>query len=550
MTKQNKILFLFLCVGVVLAFSITWYIGNQYRHAYFQVDIQAFVNTKAQLYYDIGRALNEYDSHKISVLKGKQFSTCRFPLPSQKIYTLRLDPVSTGTTFKLSHPAFVDGYGITIKPLSLQIFLPIQYTSHLDKSDKILTVFAEKVTDPQLLLSLPHPLDLKYGFHWPFFLTLCCLFTLLFYAAHKTLSSNHKYPARKKYPIRLAWGILLILVIVLGSAIFDISNQAKNDSGRQHTPVNKEIFQSHAPQHDVTLTRMDHLKLAATLYGLHKDGPKKPGIILFHGNYPEGRRHPLYQVLSDRLAENGYIVLTIDCAGYGQSEDPFALKKPKAFNLVADAEVALSYMKTIEQIDRNKIFMVGHSMGAYPALKVGIRNSAIKAIAVIGPPRRVYDRLHCPQDTNDILILYTKLRISVYHKYTFASGYTKEVWLQQLLSRDIISFLPYLSRCCHKPLLMLDGEREPSADKKFLRGYYKRCLNPVRYVTLKNASHTCNITKRGEKILYDPDVMNQTVNEITEWFSRGTPFTCNLISLGEKYLRRLIPEFLFLNRDR
>jgi predicted acyl esterase len=67
---------------------------------------------------------------------------------------------------------------------------------------------------------------------------------------------------------------------------------------------------------EVTVVRDDGLKLAASVY-TEGAAERRPAIVLLHGNTHRGRRLPLYKVLASRLAERGYVVLTLDRAGFG-----------------------------------------------------------------------------------------------------------------------------------------------------------------------------------------------------------------------------------------
>jgi hypothetical protein len=66
----------------------------------FVVDIRADTNTVAQLFYDVGRGMNEADSVRLPVTASTQYSTLRFALPSATIRALRFDPIiGPGTIF-------------------------------------------------------------------------------------------------------------------------------------------------------------------------------------------------------------------------------------------------------------------------------------------------------------------------------------------------------------------------------------------------------------------------------------------------------------------
>ncbi|MGH8568744.1 MAG: alpha/beta hydrolase, partial [Gammaproteobacteria bacterium] len=99
---------------------------------------------------------------------------------------------------------------------------------------------------------------------------------------------------------------------------------------------------------EVTVVRDDGLKLAASIY-TEDAGERRPAIVLLHGNTHRGRRLALYKVLASRLAERGYVVLTLDRAGFGESEDPFTTTAPgEPPDPSADVSAALTYLEGLD----------------------------------------------------------------------------------------------------------------------------------------------------------------------------------------------------------
>jgi pimeloyl-ACP methyl ester carboxylesterase len=271
------------------------------------------------------------------------------------------------------------------------------------------------------------------------------------------------------------------------------------------------------PDKDINLKRDDGLKVAGSLYGVRGDIREYPGILLLHGNTPLGRKLPIYKVLATKLVEREYIVLTIDFAGFGGSGDPFALGTKKALNSDRAVYTALNYLRALENVNKNKIYIIGHSMGANAAFSVGIKEASIKKIVVIGPARRTTERLLNPHDRNYFWNRWQDNRKIVYRKQ-FPLWYTKDYWLKTTLDSDMKKYIPYFSQPSHKPLFLIDGEREHKKDKIYLQNFYENITEPKKYLTVPNSDHYFNIEGFCGLNFYDKIVVDRAVDEIDRWF--------------------------------
>ena len=270
------------------------------------------------------------------------------------------------------------------------------------------------------------------------------------------------------------------------------------------------------PDQDIVITRADKIRLAASLYGTREHG-RRVGILLLHGNTPLGRKLGIYKVLASKLAQRGYLVMSVDFSGFGESDDPFQLGNPEALDRDIDVDASLDFLKTLENVDEGQIHVVGHSMGGGNAFSVGIRNPVVKTIVAIGPPRRTEERARNPDDMGYFWKRALNSRIKIYNR-PFPEWYTRTIWFEQRFhSNNINRHIGYLSQPSHKPLLLIDGENESREDKAFLAEYYARIGEPKRYTTIANSDHYANTRSWMGLNVYDSKLIKATVDEIGRW---------------------------------
>lgn len=127
---------------------------------------------------------------------------------------------------------------------------------------------------------------------------------------------------------------------------------------------------------------------------------KFPLVIISHGN---GGSHLLYRTISTYLAKNGYIVAMPE--HYGNNRNNNTLEnttenletRPRHISLTIDFLLSDTWFN--ENIDQNKIGVIGHSMGGYTALALAggiprtkegvvievVTDFRIKAIVLLAP---------------------------------------------------------------------------------------------------------------------------------------------------------------------
>ena len=137
------------------------------------------------------------------------------------------------------------------------------------------------------------------------------------------------------------------------------------------------------------------INLAGTLTLPKKEG-LFPVVILISGSGPQNRDeellgHKPFLVLSDYLTRNGIAVLRYDDRGTALSKGDF--KTATSADFATDVESAIAYLKTRNEINKNKIGLMGHSEGGLIAPMVASKSKDVAFIVLLAGPGIQGDKL-------------------------------------------------------------------------------------------------------------------------------------------------------------
>ena len=99
---------------------------------------------------------------------------------------------------------------------------------------------------------------------------------------------------------------------------------------------------------------------------------------------PNGYR--LFRQVADTLGKRGIAVLRLDDRGYGDSGGDFA--KATSRDFANDIRAAIAWLRTRDDIDHARIFLVGHSEGGMVAPMVAVDEPALAGIVLMAGPAR------------------------------------------------------------------------------------------------------------------------------------------------------------------
>lgn len=131
-----------------------------------------------------------------------------------------------------------------------------------------------------------------------------------------------------------------------------------------------------------------NVTLAGTLT-LPKGAEPFPAAILLAGSGPYDRdealaNHKPFMVLADYLTRKGIAVLRYDKRGIGKSTG--SVDSASTLDLASDAQAAVAYLKTRNDVDAAKIGLIGHSEGAIIAPYLATHSSDIAWLVLLAPP--------------------------------------------------------------------------------------------------------------------------------------------------------------------
>jgi pimeloyl-ACP methyl ester carboxylesterase len=281
--------------------------------------------------------------------------------------------------------------------------------------------------------------------------------------------------------------VVLLLMILVGGGfalhqaryhLFPCAVYSRIDMLHQGTPLGKRIAYVVA---DRTLfLDSDGLRIAADIFEPPPGGPAAPGVLMLHGSSRWGRQIAITRLLSRKLSERGYLVVSIDFRGFGDSDVPAPIDSPQAWLVENDIRTGIDFLASHEGVDPGRIAIVGHSMGGAYGIYGGIEDERVGKIVALGPTRRYQERFPA-------------------EKEEFVARFARDRRLAQKISVDLFaaSHEPYIlentfnffTTAGHKPLLLIDGALESEEDRKFLQAYSERMAEPKRYVTLDGTCH-------------------------------------------------------------
>ena len=529
--------FRLLLLAFLVALAISYGVLPVTEERFVSVRVQSDQSTTLTLFVDQGQGFVTRTGQSAVTVGGAAPHVYRFALPKGRLKSIRLDFDLPSERIRIDDLSVVDTSNGAIFQLGLDRLHPLHQVQ-MAKKEKNSVEFVAAGEDPQIRIDIPR---------W--WLRLMAMrpgallaMTLLAYPVLVVVAAGcrGRWPAltagiraRKVDPLMLA-GLLCWLLALLSAVQPKSMRQeytlANRPAGRYpDQPVGREL----------QLARPDGLRIAGRLYGNESASIHRGAILLLHGNYPEGQQFPLYPVLAQELSELGYLVMTIDFAGFGDSADPFGSAQPRQVDLEAETEAAIAYIADMAPGYSGRIGVIGHSMGADPALRVGLRNPHVSVISLLGPPRRVWERFHTAADIGFFWNWAIQVGRKQYNRDEFPAWYGKEQWRQDILRRDMVLALPRLTGWRHKPVLFVDGGREPLQDRMFLDNYVRRISFPKRYVTLNGVDHNSNVRRQGGEIWYEEAVMDQSVAVLDEWYQTYASGRPALLDSGRNLLRWL-----------
>ena len=114
-----------------------------------------------------------------------------------------------------------------------------------------------------------------------------------------------------------------------------------------------------------------------------------PAVLLLTGSGQQNRDeevmgHKPFAVIADRLTRHGFIVLRVDDRGMGKTTGDVFSATTRDF--ADDAIVSLNYLRNRNEVDKNKIGLIGHSEGGMIAQIIAAERKDIYFVIMLAAP--------------------------------------------------------------------------------------------------------------------------------------------------------------------
>jgi len=133
-----------------------------------------------------------------------------------------------------------------------------------------------------------------------------------------------------------------------------------------------------------------------------KPGERRAGIVLCHGY--TGVKDIYLPDNARVLNEAGYVAMTFDYKGWGDSEGPRSRLAP--YSRVADVQAALTFLGTVPEVDPDRLGIYGTSYGGATVVWVGAIDPRVKCVVSvvgIGNGERWMRSVRRPDEFHDLL---------------------------------------------------------------------------------------------------------------------------------------------------
>lgn len=231
------------------------------------------------------------------------------------------------------------------------------------------------------------------------------------------------------------------------------------------------------------------LKLAATLYTPKKKG-KFPGIIFLTG-FSQNRNDIHVVSLCQELVKLGFASISFETAGAGESEGE--ISEFSLTNYYNDVDVIYEYFVSLPYVDREKIGLVGHSLGSVVTLLYAAKNPInIKALCAIMPFVHFSDlHMHIPM---------SKWQQEGFMTYTKSNGQKEKLPYSFVEDADRANVLDIVNNLIQPKLIIMskaDGVINPLVSQSI----YDHASEPKELFVLDDVEHTYRKNTKGiEKV--------------------------------------------------
>lgn len=234
----------------------------------------------------------------------------------------------------------------------------------------------------------------------------------------------------------------------------------------------------------------------AELYGevYSSDVAPAPALLICHGLNVKGfHQLKVYTQLARAGAQNGFVAFIFDFRGVGKSKGSFdyGVKEQK------DVGCALNYLASRHDVIKDRIYVVGHSLGGAVSLYALRNEKRVRGLVLWSVPKNHdYNVRKFIRNTQGRLGLFEFLVISRIDKlFNVSKIFKLQVYGVDLRLKDVRRKLMKLDGCEAAsrirgiPLLVVNGEKDKIVGVDEAEAVFNSANDPKNLVILKSTDH-------------------------------------------------------------
>lgn len=223
---------------------------------------------------------------------------------------------------------------------------------------------------------------------------------------------------------------------------------------------------------------------------------RAPAVICCHGfSRNKVDKFRFWVRIARALCDNGFMVLRFDFSGHGDSGGE--MEDVSISREIDDLECAIKYIENQSYVDKEKIGIIGHSLGGDVAILESVNNKSIKALVLLAP---VTDYRNLHKDFLDAVAEAQKSGIG-----ELASHKIKRQYFDELKN---LATLNEIQRV-HVPLLLIHGTMDERVDISGSKKLIGKANEPKKLIVMDGADHD----------FFGYDNTMRVASEAVKWFS-------------------------------
>lgn len=229
------------------------------------------------------------------------------------------------------------------------------------------------------------------------------------------------------------------------------------------------------------------------------DGKERlPAIIICH-TFHDNKDHEFMVSLWDSLSRQGFICLRFDLSGHGESQGDY--RDMTITQDVKDLRAAFDFVSNLEQTDRKRVGILGHSTGGIDAILFSAGHKEVKSIAVLSARADIQEFIDSYMDKYQQEEWKRTGRAEFYGMEEVSADFLRDAERYEILE-EIKNV-----KC---PMMIVHGTEDARVPFEDARELFNHAKEPKRIELIEGADHHFS----------EPGHRQELLEILGDWFSR------------------------------